>query len=394
MSALRAGRVMTTAPGTDTGVGTGVGTGTGVGIATDAGSPSATDADTRSGTGIGTRSGPGPGPEAACAPLRIGVLGAASIARRRMLPAFAAAPETRITAIATREPGRCDDLADAHGCAAVTGYGAMLARPDVDAVYIPTPASLHARWAHEALLAGKHVLVEKPLTSDPAEATRLTALAASRSLVLMENVMFVHHGAHSRVAELVRSGTIGRLRHFQAVFTIPALPDDDIRHRPDLGGGALVDVGVYPLRAAGHFLGTGLQVAGATLVDEPRYGVDTAGAVLLRTPGPDPVTAHLVFGMRHAYESSYELWGSHGRIRVERAFTPPADQAPIVRVRTDREQTHGLPAEDQVRATVRAFASAALGRPGAAEAARLGAQWAVELARLLAAVRVTASGAA
>ncbi|MFG3138421.1 Gfo/Idh/MocA family protein [Streptomyces sp. NPDC048211] len=326
------------------------------------------------------------------APLRIGVLGAASIARRRMLPAFAAAAGTRITAIATREPGRADDLAAAHDCAAVTGYEALLARGDVDAVYIPVPSALHAHWTHEALSAGKHVLVEKPLTGDPAEAKRLTGLAASRSLVLMENVMFVHHGAHEEVRELVRAGMIGELRHFQATFTIPALPADDIRHQPELGGGALDDVGVYPLRAAGHFLGTGLEVAGATLVTEDRYGVDMGGAVLLRSPGPAPVTAHLVFGMHHAYDSSYELWGTRGSIRVERAFTPPADHVPVVRVRTEREQLLRLAPQDQVAATVRAFAAAATGGGDTGDgAAREGAVWAVELARLLADVRERAA---
>ncbi|WP_435175457.1 Gfo/Idh/MocA family protein [Actinacidiphila sp. bgisy145] len=332
------------------------------------------------------------------APLRVGVLGAADIARRRMLPAFAAAPDTRVTAIAGRAPGRADELAAQYGCAAVTGYDALLARDDVDAVYIPTPCALHALWAERALLAGKHVLVEKPLTGDPAEAARLTALAAARGLVLVENVLFVHHGAHARAAALVADGAIGELRYVRATFTIPELPADDIRHRPDLGGGALADVGVYPLRAAGRFLGTDLRVTGAALVADPRTGVDTAGAVLLRTPPSAPgapVTALLSFGMRHAYESSYELWGSHGRIRLERAFTPPAGHVPVLQLRTGQdEQLIELPAEDQVAAAVRAFAAAALGRPEGAENARQGARWAVELARLLADVREAAAAGA
>ncbi|MDO0938366.1 Gfo/Idh/MocA family oxidoreductase [Streptomyces sp. DG2A-72] len=329
-------------------------------------------------------------------PLRIGVLGAAAIARRRMLPAFAAVPETRVTAVAGRAPGRADGLAAEYGCAAVTPYDALLDRTDVDAVYIPTPFSLHAHWTRRALLADKHVLVEKPLTGNPGEAAELADLAAARSLVLMENVMFVHHGAHARITALLDEGAIGELRHVNATFTIPELPADDIRHRADLGGGALADTGVYPLRLAAHVLGEGLRVGDATLVDDPRHGVDIAGAVLLRTPpsAPRPVAAHLTFGMRHAYESSYELWGSHGRIRLDRAFTPPADHEPVVHLRTGQEErVLRLPAEDQVTATVRAFAAAALGLPGGVDTARRGASAAVELARLLADVRNAATRA-
>ncbi|MFE6894396.1 Gfo/Idh/MocA family protein [Streptomyces sp. NPDC057694] len=335
--------------------------------------------------------------ERIAAPLRIGVLGAAAIARRRMLPAFAAVPQTRVTAVAGRVPGRADALAAQYDCAAVTSYDALLDRTDVDAVYIPTPFSLHAHWTRRALLTGKHVLVEKPLTADPGEAAELTELAAARSLVLMENVMFVQHGAHTRISALLGEGAIGELRHVNATFTIPELPADDIRHRADLGGGALADVGVYPLSLAAHVLGEGLRVVGATLVDDPRHGVDTAGAVLLRTPPsePRPVTVQLTFGMRHVYESSYELWGSHGRIRLDRAFTPPADHEPVVVLSTGgRERTLRLPAEDQATATVRAFAAAACGPAGGTDTARRAASAAVERARLLAAVRNTASAPA
>jgi predicted dehydrogenase len=303
-----------------------------------------------------------------------------------MLPAFAAVPQTRVTAIASRERDRAAELAAEYGCAA-TSYEDLLSRPDVDAVYIPTPAALHATWTERALRAGKHVLVEKPLTSDPAEAAELAELAAARSLVLMENIMFVHHGAHERVVELIRAGTVGELRHVRATFTIPRLPPRDIRMMPHLGGGALADVGIYPLRAAGYFLGLGLRVAGATLVMDQQSGVDTAGSVLLRSPDPDVVTAELTFGMRHAYESSYEICGSHGRIRVDRAFTPPADHAPVAHVHTDGATEHRLPPEDQAHSTVRAFAAAALHEPGSAHTAAQGAVWAVELARLLSDVR-------
>ncbi|MFF1506885.1 Gfo/Idh/MocA family protein [Streptomyces sp. NPDC058326] len=296
-------------------------------------------------------------------PLRVGVLGCADIARRRVLPALAALPETRLTAVASRSADKARELASAFGATPVTGYSALLAREDVDAVYVPVPAALHATWVSAALDAGKHVLAEKPLTIRGGQTAELVARARDRGLVLMENVMFVHHGQHEAVRRLVDSGAIGRPRALRAAFAVPERPADDIRYDPALGGGALWDVGVYPLRAALHLLGPELSVVGAVLSRGHGRDVDTSGAVLLRTP--DGVTAQLLFGMEHAYGSEYELWGSEGRLRLDRAFTPAADHEPVVRIeRSSGVREVVLPAEDQVTTTLRTWVAAVReGRP-------------------------------
>ncbi|MEU1185463.1 Gfo/Idh/MocA family oxidoreductase [Streptomyces sp. NPDC005820] len=286
--------------------------------------------------------------------LRIGVLGCADIAVRRMLPAMAAHPDVVVTAVASRDRAKAEKSAAPYGAAAVEGYGELLGREDVDAVYAPVPAALHAEWTGAALRAGKHVLAEKPLTLDPDETRRLLELAGNAGLGLMENVMFVHHGLHRTVRDLMADGAIGELRSFQAVFGIPRLPDNDIRHDPELGGGALWDVGVYPLRAALYFLGDELEVLGAHLHRGAGRLVETAGTALLRTPGG--VGVQVAFGMDHAYRASYELWGSEGRMVVDRAYTPPADFTPIIRLeRRSRTEEIRLAPEDQVAATVAAF---------------------------------------
>ncbi|SHH51493.1 Gfo/Idh/MocA family protein [Streptomyces sp. 3214.6] len=291
-------------------------------------------------------------------PVRIGVLGCADIARRRMLPAMAAVEETEVAAVASRDVDTAARTAMPYGCRAVGDYAELVTLPDVEAVYVPLPVALHAEWVEAALRAGKNVLAEKPLTTDPERSRALFALARRRGLVLRENVMFVHHAQHAAVRRLVDDGVIGELRSFHAAFAVPRRPDGDIRLVPELGGGALWDVGVYPVRAAVHFLGAGLRVAGAVLTRD-RYGreVDTAGSVLLRTA--DGVGAHLDFGLDHAYRSSYELWGTAGRVTVEHAFTPPADRRPVLRV-VDAGGTREvvLDPDDQVANTVREFARA------------------------------------
>ncbi|MER6016645.1 Gfo/Idh/MocA family protein [Streptomyces anulatus] len=292
------------------------------------------------------------------AALRIGVLGCAEIARRRMLPAFVAGERTELVAVAARDPERAEETARIFGCRAARRYEDVLADPDIEAVYVPLPAALHERWTEAALRAGKHVLAEKPLTTAHRSTARLLKLARSRGLALMENVMFVHHGQHTAVRELVDQGEIGELCSLQAEFSVPALPSGDIRYRPELGGGALWDTGVYPVRAALHLLGPELDVLGAHLTDGPGRTVDTGGAALLG--GPDGVTVQLAFGLDRGYRSRYELTGSKGRIVVDRAFTPPADHRPAIRLeRSGGAEEISLEAHDQVAATVAAFADAA-----------------------------------
>ncbi|MEW1818428.1 Gfo/Idh/MocA family protein [Streptomyces diastaticus] len=325
--------------------------------------------------------------EAAGGPLRLGVLGCSGFARRRMLPAMAAHPRVRVHAVASRSAGRAAATAAPLRARPVTGYGELLADPALDAVYLPLPAVLHAPWVEAALSAGKHVLAEKPLTTDPGQTRALLARARSLGLVLHENTLFVHHGQHAVVRRLLAEGAIGELRALHAAFTVPAPAPGDIRYAPELGGGCLADIGLYPVRAAVHLLGARLDVVGAVLSSAPGQRVETSGAALLRRA--DGVTAQLTFGMEHAYRSRYELWGSEGRITVDRAFTPAADHRPGLLVeRADGTRTLSLPAEDQAVAALTAFAdSVREGKGGADNEPDLLAQ-----AELLARVRQAAGG--
>ncbi|WP_234016825.1 Gfo/Idh/MocA family protein [Streptomyces sp. LaPpAH-108] len=290
--------------------------------------------------------------------MRIGVMGCADIALRKMLPAFAASPHTTVTALASRDAAKARAAAGAFGCAPVEGYDALLARPDVDAVYVPLPIALHAPWAERALHAGKHVLAEKPLTSRAADTTRLLALARERGLVLAENYLFLHHPAYSTVRELVDSGVIGEVRALTASFTVPPRPADDIRYRADLDGGALLDIGVYPLRLASLLLGARLDVHGSVLHHDRPTGVDVGGGVLLGDPRTG-TSAQLLFGMAHAYTACWQLLGSAGTIALDRAYTPPADHQPVLRIeRAGVVEERALPAHDQTTAAVASFADA------------------------------------
>jgi NDP-hexose-3-ketoreductase len=298
--------------------------------------------------------------------VRLGVLGCAGIAWRRTLPAVTGVPSLRVVAVASRDAGKADRFAARFGGEAVVGYERLLDRTDVDAVYLPLPTGLHHEWATRALAAGKHVLSEKPLATSLAEARALVTLARERGLRLMENFMFLYHSQHTAVRKLVADGVVGEPRVFSAAFGIPPLPDTDVRYRPELGGGALLDVGVYPIRAAQLFLGSGITVVGSSL--NHGRGVDLAGSALLRDAAG--VTAELSFGFVHGYRSTYALWGSDGRVSLDRAFTPPAEYQPVVRIeQQNRVEERTLPADHQFANIATAFARAVLddAPPGPAE---------------------------
>lgn len=290
-------------------------------------------------------------------PVRIGLLGCADIARRRTLPVILAEPGAELVAVASRDTNKAEVFVKEFGGEVARDYQALLDWPDVDAVYVPLPAGLHRAWIVRALDMGKHVLVEKPLTTRYEDTAEVLALAGARGLTLMENLTFLRHSVHSAVANMVDSGEIGELRSVHGVFGFPPLNPGDIRYRPDLGGGALLDVGVYPLSAARLFLGRDLEVVGATLTEDPERGVDVGGSALLCSP--DGRTAQIDFGFQHAYRCEYTLWGSHGSIFVDRAFTPPPTWQPTVRLKRQHEACElVLPAGDQFATTMREFVTA------------------------------------
>ncbi|GAB3888060.1 Gfo/Idh/MocA family oxidoreductase [Kibdelosporangium lantanae] len=253
-------------------------------------------------------------------PVNVGVLGCADVAVRKMLPALAGHPAVRLVAVASRTADKAAAVAGRFGCAAVTGYRRLLQRDDIEAVYVPLPPTLHTEWIQVALDSEKHVLAEKPLTTSLTDTRAVVDHARMRGLVLMENVTFLHHRRQRRVRALVAGGSIGEPLAFTGSFTVPPRPSEDIRHSRSLGGGALLDAAVYPLVAAQTLLGGDLQVVGAALRYDDRTRVDVAGAALLRRA--DGVTAQVTFGMNHMYTSTYDIVGSHGRVRVEHAFHP------------------------------------------------------------------------
>jgi predicted dehydrogenase len=198
------------------------------------------------------------------APLRLGVLGAARIA-----PAALVAPARRsaravVQAVAARDRARAEAFAGKHGVPTAHGsYEALLADPDVDAVYNPLPNGLHGVWTVRALRAGKHVLCEKPFTANAAEARAVAQVAAESGRVVMEAFHWRYHPLAGRMLEIVRSGELGEIRRIETRVCFPLLNTRDIRYQPSLAGGALMDAGCYALHVLRTLAGEEPRVVSA-----------------------------------------------------------------------------------------------------------------------------------
>ncbi|TNC48029.1 Gfo/Idh/MocA family oxidoreductase [Rubellimicrobium rubrum] len=220
-------------------------------------------------------------------PVRWGVLGAANFAREHMARAIHAAEGAAFYALATSSPEKAEPFqAFAPGLKVLSGYDALLSDPDVDAVYIPLPNHLHVEWSLRAIEAGKHVLCEKPITMHASEFDRLIAARDGSGLLVAEAFMIVHHPQWIRARQLVQSGAIGELRHVSAEFSFNLTDMGNIRNKPETGGGALGDIGVYIFGAA-RFV-TGQEPARIRSANVQRdNGVDVYVQVMAEFPGFD-----------------------------------------------------------------------------------------------------------
>ena len=179
-------------------------------------------------------------------PIRWGVLGAANFALNHMAPAIHAARGAELTALATSHPDKAAPFQEfAPGLRVHDSYDALLADPDIDAVYIPLPNHLHVEWVIKALAAGKHVLCEKPIALSDADFDTLIAARDKAGKLAAEAFMIVHHPQFVRARELVQAGAIGRVKHVDATFTYYNDDTGNIRNQADKGGGGLRDIGVY-----------------------------------------------------------------------------------------------------------------------------------------------------
>ena len=266
----------------------------------------------------------------------------------------------RIAAVASRTPGKAEALAAPYGevwCH--SDYDALLADPNVDAVYIPLPNAAHVAWTERALQAGKHVLCEKPLALEAAQIDALIGLRDQTRLVAAEAFMVVHHPQWQRVRHLLAEGAIGTLCHVQGVFSFFNDDPANIRNDPAQGGGALRDIGVYPAVTTRFVTGEEPVSASSRITWE--HGIDATARVWAEFP-TFTMDFHVSMRMHPCQQMLFH--GSAGWIRVMAPFNAGAygDEVIEIHDRTGVVRLERFARADQYRAQIDAFNDAVLER--------------------------------
>ncbi|GAC1313492.1 MAG: Gfo/Idh/MocA family oxidoreductase [Chloroflexota bacterium] len=265
--------------------------------------------------------------------LRWGVLSTADIAVRRVIPAMREARGNDVVALASRSQERADAVGSALDIPRRYGrYEDLLRDPEVDAVYVPLPNSVHAEWTIRAAEAGKHVLCEKPMARTVDECQAMIDACRSAGVRFMEGFMYRFHPQHAYVRDLIASGAIGNPTLIRSAFCVRMQrPPEDIRFAVELGGGALFDVGVYAIDAARWLAGAPLTSAVGQVVYGDS-GTDTSATASLVFDNGVIASASCSFVA--AGGSMYEIMGPLGRITVHGAFTQPPGLGPVVSCET------------------------------------------------------------
>ena len=260
--------------------------------------------------------------------IRLGIVGCSEIAFRRFMPAAAHVEGIQPVVVAEEyAPQKLEQFCGTYGLEGERSFEAMISRDDLDAIYIPQPPALHFQWAKMALEHGKHVLVEKPSTTNYEDSRFLCELAAEKDLALHENYMFQYHSQIREAKKLMDEGTLGDITMIRVNFGFPLRAQNDFRYNRKLGGGALLDAGGYTIRLATLLLGDRIHVDAGSMRSLPGYEVDMLGSGTLSNE--DGLVCQVAFGMNCKYQCSLEIWGSKARLYTNRILTAPPDVSPV-----------------------------------------------------------------
>lgn len=257
--------------------------------------------------------------------VRWGILSTAKIGTEKVIPAMQQGELCEVVAIASRSTEAAGAAARQLGIPRAYGsYEALLADPEIDAVYNPLPNHLHVAWSIRALEAGKHVLCEKPIGLSSAEGQQLVDAGRQHpALKLMEAFMYRHHPQWQRARQIVREGGIGRLLTIQSAFSYFNDDADNIRNIADIGGGGIMDIGCYPISLSRFLFDAEPARVFGSLDRDPKFRTDRRASVVLDFGGP---TSSFTCSTQMAPYQRVNIFGDQGRVEIEIPFNAPPDR--------------------------------------------------------------------
>jgi NDP-hexose-3-ketoreductase len=301
----------------------------------------------------------------------LAVWGLGQHAIHKILPAVAATAGLTLYGVCSRNPMTVADSARTWKCQGWTEPETMLKDPGVEIVYVASPIGLHAEQGRAALTARKHLWCEKPLTSRLSDTLSLLEQSRGLGLSVCEGHMYLHHPQFVRLVKYLAEGRLGRILSISCVFGIPRLTNPGFRSDPSLGGGALFDVGSYPISAVQALFPHDREtVKYSSMLWRDATPVDTDGVCVIRLSSG--VDATLEWRINSAYRSEIQIWGEEGSLFTEKVFSKPATYAPFFRIR----DLHGVETVEHAESAnhfVRMFESfrAMIGDSPAMESERL-----------------------
>lgn len=260
--------------------------------------------------------------------INIGVIGCASIAKKSVLPAIKLLHDDfKLIAVSSRSLEKSIEFANEFDCEPVPGYQNLINRNDIEALYIPLPTGLHLEWVGKAIQAGKHIYVEKSFASNLNETNFLIGMAKNKKVVLMEGFMYLYHKQMQFVKNIIENNKIGSLRFFHGSFGFPPLDLKNFRYDEVLGGSSY-GCCLLSTVCSTIFLGNNLDVSGSAIFKNANTKTSLWGSAFLKNQYG--VGASIAFGFDNFYQCFFEIWGSKGKIKAERAYTAGADFSPKI----------------------------------------------------------------
>lgn len=295
--------------------------------------------------------------------LKFGIMSTANIGYEHVVPAIQQASNAKLVAVASREAKRAQTMANYFNAPfAYDSYEALLESTEIDAVYIPLPTSQHIEWTHKAIKAGKHVLCEKPIALKAPEINKLIKARDAAGVVVSEAFMVTYHPQWLKVKELLAKGAVGTLHKIESSFTYFNKDPKNMRNRPELGGGALPDIGVYPTVCARFATGLEPVSASARVEFDPVFNTDWYASATLEFPD---IEMSFYVSTQMGNRQTMVFHGDKGFIEITAPFNSNLYEGDEVRVHNAKHndtRVYRFTGVNQYRFEVEAFARAVSGK--------------------------------
>lgn len=291
--------------------------------------------------------------------VRIGILSTAKIGYEHVAPAIVKADNAHLSGIASRDKKKAKRMAARFGAPLACGsYEELLASDAIDAIYIPLPTSHHVEWTLKAIQAGKHVLCEKPIALNAADIKKLIAARDKAQVVVSEAFMVTYHPQWLKVRDLLDKGAIGRLRMIDASFTYFNKDATNMRNRPELGGGALPDIGVYPTVTSRFTTRKEPVALSASVEYDAEFATDCYAHTQIEFDGFD---MRMYVSTQMANRQSMVFHGDKGFIELSAPFNSNLYEGDEIRVHNrahDETRVYRYTGLDQYKFQIEAFCKA------------------------------------